>query len=156
MSPQCVVAVFGCESSSLARRLLSRPAMKLAIPVWQGRISPVFDVAGQLLLVELADGREVARKEQLVDETSADERTRILAESGIETLICASISRVLEANLVERGIQVIAQICGNVEEVLAAFTSGSLGEERFAMPGCCGQKRRRQHGKCGWKRHSDK
>jgi len=62
----------------------------------------------------------------------------------------------LEASLVKRGIQVIAQICGNVEEVLAAFTSGSLGEERFAMPGCCGQKRRRQRGKCVWKRHSDK
>jgi predicted Fe-Mo cluster-binding NifX family protein len=130
--------------------------MKIAIPIWQGRISPVFDVAGQLLLVDLADGREVAREEQLVDGTTADERTRKLSESGVETLICAGISRVLEASLVERGIQVIAQICGNVEEVLAAFTSGSLGEERFAMPGCCGQKRRRQHGKCGWKRHSDK
>ena len=64
--------------------------MKLAIPVWQGRISPVFDVAGQLLLVELADGREVARQERMVDETAADERSRKLAELGVETLICAA------------------------------------------------------------------
>ena len=57
--------------------------MKFAIPVWQGRISPVFDVAGQLLLVELANGREVARHEQMVDETTADERVRRLVELGV-------------------------------------------------------------------------
>jgi predicted Fe-Mo cluster-binding NifX family protein len=67
--------------------------MKLAIPVWQGRISPVFDVAGQLLLVELADGREVARSEQMVGETTVEERARKLVELGVETLICAGISQ---------------------------------------------------------------
>ena len=123
--------------------------MKLAIPVWQGRISPVFDVAGQLLLVELADGREVARQEQMVDETTADERARRLAELGVGTLICAGISQPLEAILAGCGIRVIARICGGVEEVLAAFVAGRLGEERFAMPGCCGQRRRRHRGGCG-------
>ena len=116
--------------------------MKLAIPVWQGRISPVFDVAGQLLLVELADGLEVARHEQMVSETTVEERARKLAELGIETLICAGISQSLETDMTDRGIRVIARICGNVEEVLAAFVAGRLREERFAMPGCCGQRRR--------------
>jgi predicted Fe-Mo cluster-binding NifX family protein len=122
--------------------------MKIAIPIWQGRVSPVFDVAGQLLLVELTGGREIAREEKQVEETTVEERCQMLAEYGVEMLICAGVSRMLEASLIERGIQVIARICGDAEEVLAAFTSGSLGEERFAMPGCCGQKWRRQHGRC--------
>lgn len=122
--------------------------MKIAVPVWQGRVSPVFDVAGQLLLVEFADGRELARKEQLVDETTPDERARRLVELGVETLICAGISQLLESGLADRGIRVIARVCGNVEEVLAAFVAGRLCEERFAMPGCCGQKRRRHRGGC--------
>ena len=63
--------------------------MKLALPVWQGRISPVFDVAGQLLLVELSNGREVARGERLVEESTDDERAKKLAELGVGTLICA-------------------------------------------------------------------
>jgi predicted Fe-Mo cluster-binding NifX family protein len=122
--------------------------MKLAIPVWQGRISPVFDVAGQLLLVELAAGREVVRSEQMVGGTTADERARLVADIGVETLICAGISQPLETSLADRGIRVIARICGNVEEVLSAFVAGRLREERFAMPGCCGQHRRRHRGGC--------
>lgn len=130
--------------------------MKLAIPVWQGRISPVFDVAGQLLLVELVDGREVARQERMVDETAADERSRKLAELGVETLICAGISQLLETGLADRGIRVIARVCGNVEEVLAAFVAGRLSQSRFAMPGCCGQRRRRHRGNCGRRGQSGK
>jgi predicted Fe-Mo cluster-binding NifX family protein len=122
--------------------------MKLAIPIWQGRISPVFDVAGQLLLVELIDRREVARQEQVVGETTADERARKLKELGVETLICAGISQLLEKELAGCGIRVTAHICGDVEEVLAAFVAGRLQEVRFAMPGCCGQRRRRQRGGC--------
>ena len=130
--------------------------MKLAIPVWQGRISPVFDVAGQLLLVELADGREVAREEQLVAEATVEERARKLSELGVGTLICAGISQSLETGLADRGVRVIARICGNVEEVLAAFLAGRLSQARFAMPGCCGQRRRRQRGHCGRRGQSGK
>jgi predicted Fe-Mo cluster-binding NifX family protein len=123
--------------------------MKLAIPVWLGRISPVFDVAGQLLLVELADGREVGREEHPISETTLDERARRLAELGVETLICAGVSQSLEAVLADCGIRVIARVCGDVEEVLAAFQAGSLGEEQFAMPGCCRRRQWRHRGGCG-------
>ncbi len=133
-------------------------AMKLAIPVWQERISPVFDVAGQLVLVELFDGQEVARGEQIIGETTISDRTAKLAELGVETLICGGISQPLETGLVDQGIRVIARICGNVEEVLAAFAAGRLGQQRFAMPGCCGgQQRRRMRGqRCGRGRSFDR
>ena len=67
--------------------------MKIAIPIWQGRISPVFDVAGQLLLVDLANDHEIAREEHQMEETTVEERTRKLSEFGVEMLICAGISR---------------------------------------------------------------
>ncbi|MGW8257132.1 MAG: NifB/NifX family molybdenum-iron cluster-binding protein [Thermoguttaceae bacterium] len=122
--------------------------MKLAIPVWQGRISPVFDVAGQLLLVELKYGQECSREEQLLEETTSDERVRKLMQLGVNTLICAGISQSLESILVVRGISVIARVCGGIDEVLAAFLAGRLGEKRFAMPGCYRQRRQRRHGRC--------
>jgi predicted Fe-Mo cluster-binding NifX family protein len=129
--------------------------MRIAIPIWQDRISPVFDVAGQLLLVEWANGQEVARQVQLVDETTTDERAERLAEIGVGTLICAGISQPLETGLAERGIRVIARICGDVNEVLTAFQAGRLSEERFVMPGCCGQRRQRRRGGCQGRRRSE-
>jgi predicted Fe-Mo cluster-binding NifX family protein len=122
--------------------------MKIAIPIWQGRVSPVFDVAGQLLLVDWTDNREISRGDRLFEEVAVEDRVKTLEESGVKLLICAGISQVLEAGLVERGVEVIAGICGDVEEVLAAYGEGKLGEARFAMPGCCCQKRRRQRGRC--------
>lgn len=122
--------------------------MKLAIPVWQGRISPVFDVARQLLSVELTNGQETAREEYVIQETMPGQRAKTLADLGVETLICAGISQPLEAMLADGGIRVIAGICGGVEEVIAAFVAGELGQERFAMPGCCGQGRQRHRGGC--------
>jgi predicted Fe-Mo cluster-binding NifX family protein len=130
--------------------------MKLAIPIWQGRISPVFDVAGQLLLVELADGREVARREQILGGTTVDERVGKLVELGVGTLVCAGVSQSLETGLAARGIRVVARICGDVEEVLAAFVAGRLREERFAMPGCCGQRQSRRRGHCRRRGSSDR
>jgi predicted Fe-Mo cluster-binding NifX family protein len=117
--------------------------MKIALPVWQDRISPVFDVAGQLLVVELADGREIAREVQTLTEAAAEARVRRLGEMGVTTLICAGISQALESALADHGIRVVARVCGNVEEVLAAFSAGQLQDERFAMPGCCWQHRQR-------------
>lgn len=122
--------------------------MKVAIPVWQGRVSPVFDVAGQLLLVETTAGAERSRREQVLTEEDAARRADRLAGLGVETLICGAISGPLESLLADRGITVVSRVCGNVDDVLAAFRSGSLGGEQFAMPGCCGRARRFQRGSC--------
>jgi len=44
--------------------------------------------------------------------------------------------------LLNFGIEIIPQTCGEVETVLAAFAAGCFSEEAFLMPGCCGERRR--------------
>ena len=122
--------------------------MKVAIPVWQGRVSPVFDVAGQLLLVELAEGVEVSRREHPLPDAEPEQRAAQLSELQVETLICGAISQALEALLTENGIRVYGRVCGNVDDVLKAFATGTLGDSQYAMPGCCGGQRRRFRGGC--------
>ncbi len=122
--------------------------MKVAVPVWQGRVSPVFDVAGQIVLVDLVEGAEVSRCQCVLAETEPEPRVSQLAELQVETLICGAISRMLESLLVERGIAVHGRVCGGVEEVLEAFAAGRLEEPEYAMPGCCGGQRRRFRGGC--------
>lgn len=117
--------------------------MIVAIPIWQGRVSPVFDVAGQILLVELEHCAETSRHQAELTEEMPDRRADQVATLGADTVICGAISRSLETLLNARGVQVIARVCGGVEEILAAFCNEELHDDRFAMPGCC-QRRRRQ------------
>ena len=116
--------------------------MRVAITTWSGRVSPVFDVAGRLLLVEIKGGSEASRIEAAIGEAEPMARARRLVELGTDVLICGAISRPLEAAMVSAGIQVMSQTCGPVEEILQAFAAGRLQDATFSMPGCCGRRRR--------------
>lgn len=125
--------------------------MKVAIPHWQGRVSPVFDVAGNVLVVEICDGVEHSREDVVLDAEDPQLRAARLAQTGADLLICGAISWPLEMALSAAGIDVIPQTCGDVEQVLAAFAQGQLQQDAFLMPGCCGRRRqfraRRRRGK---------
>ena len=116
--------------------------MRIAVPVWRERVSPVFDVAGSLLLVDAEDGARTRRSDANVQGDDIGARVQTLTELGVDVLICGAISRPLEAMLTAAGVKVVAQVCGGVEDVLDAYRSGSLGDPAFAMPGCCGRRRR--------------
>lgn len=130
--------------------------MNLAIPVWSGRVSPVFDAAGQLLVLALQAGREVGRREVVLGQAEAPERVRIVVDLGVNVLICGAISRILEDMLTQRGVTVLSHVCGNVDEVVNCYLAGQMPQERFGMPGCCQRRRRRaghRGGRCGRSRN---
>lgn len=116
--------------------------MKVAIPEWRGRVSPVFDVARTLLLVEVKDGGERDRRELHVTAKEPKARADFVGGLGADVVICGAISWRLEMALSAAGVRVISQTCGDVEQVLSAFIAGRLDGEAFLMPGCS----RRRHG----------
>ena len=121
--------------------------MRIAIPIADGRISPVFDVAEKLVLVDVEAGREVGRTETPLMDEAIELRARRVAQLGVNVLICGAISRPLHALLSAAGVEVIPQTCGEVEEVLGAFVEGRLIGDAFVMPGCCGRRRRFRGGR---------
>ena len=122
--------------------------MRLAIPVWNDRVSPVFDTAGRLLLLDLADGVERGRQVvEVAQASSPAERAKRLAELGVNVLVCGAISRPLAGCVSAAGIAIVPWVAGPVEEVLRAYLVGKLSEPRWRMPGC-GARRQRHRG-CG-------
>jgi len=115
--------------------------MKVAIPHWQGRISPVFDVARNVFVVDVDHGVERVRRDVAFTTADIQARAARLAETQADLLICGAISWPLEMAVVAAGIEVIPQTCGDVEQVLAAFLAGRLKLDAFLMPGCCGRRR---------------
>ena len=116
---------------------------KIAIPHWQGRVSPVFDVAGRVVLAEFVSGEIVRHGDLLLGAEDSQARADILLSAGVEVLICGAISCRYERALTSAGIEVISQICGEIDRVLHAYAEGRLSY--YQMPGCrgrCGRSRR--------------
>jgi predicted Fe-Mo cluster-binding NifX family protein len=119
-------------------------SMRVAIAVWNDRISPVFDTSSRLLLVDVDEGAE--RHRRLV-EMGADlfptQRAQRLTELGVSVLICGAISRVLAGFISAAGVVVIPWVSGPVEEILRAYLAKCLSDARWRMPGCRGRWRHR-------------
>jgi len=62
--------------------------VRIAIPIWQQRISPVLDAASRLLPVTRRRGREAERKELGLRPLPAEELARNVAEQGVDVLLC--------------------------------------------------------------------
>jgi len=111
--------------------------MKILLPHWRKRISPVFDVSDNVLLLEIERGEEVSRENLRLREWETFARAREITALEIEEVICGAISRELEKALNGAGIRVRGFICGDVEDVIAAFLNQDLTAPRFRMPGSC-------------------
>jgi predicted Fe-Mo cluster-binding NifX family protein len=59
--------------------------MKIAIPVWENKVSPVLDTASRLLIVELKEGGEMSRFEIYLDERDLTRRCIRIQGLGIDT-----------------------------------------------------------------------
>ena len=110
--------------------------MKIAISHWQDRVSPVFDVANALLLVDMQGGRVLHRQSVTLSSSNPFMRAKEMVDAGATLLICGAISLGCEKALVQSGIRVIGFTCGAVEDVLVALQTGCFDDERFCMPGC--------------------
>jgi hypothetical protein len=107
------------------------------MPIWEGRISPVLDVAGRFLVVQILDGREMSRREILVAETNPTLLVKGIKEMGVGILLCGALSELVAFLLAKNGVRVWPHLCGEAEAVLRAFLADTLGQVEFRMPGCC-------------------
>ncbi|MBF0452074.1 MAG: NifB/NifX family molybdenum-iron cluster-binding protein [Candidatus Magnetomorum sp.] len=114
--------------------------MKIAIPTFRSRLSPVFDWCERLLIIEKMQNDEMRMEVSLANLTLM-ERVNILLELNIEILICGVVSESLLPVLESKNIHVIPGIAGTIDEIIEAFFMDTLKQKKFTMPGCQGLRR---------------
>jgi predicted Fe-Mo cluster-binding NifX family protein len=119
--------------------------MKIAVTIWNDRIAPVFDIARDIRLVEVVEGRAIDQKQEFLAGELPVQKALRLVELEVDTLICGAISRPVRAMIAGYGIQVVPFVAGNPEAVIQAWIKGGLREEVFMMPGCRRRGRRPIH-----------
>lgn len=115
--------------------------MKVAMPVFKNRISPVIDWCRDLVIFEVNSGQRENIETIPVAHLSPFERVDLLVTNGITLLVCGAISQPLLAITKSRGIRVMSGVSGQINEIADAIISGRLDIKHFAMPGC-GRARR--------------
>jgi len=119
--------------------------MIVAVPVWNDRVSPVFDTAELFLVVRWEGPEETKTLVTIPAELPLPQRVERLLQQRVEAVICGAIWRPLQRLLEAQDVAVYSGVCGTVEEVLGAFRAGQLDLERFRMPGC------RQRARSRWR-----
>ncbi len=109
--------------------------IRIAIPVFNSRISPVLDACSQICIFDCEQKREVNRQNVWVEDLSLPERLTILVNLDVRVVICCAVSDVLHKLLKSKNIQVIAGRVGEIEDVLEAFLCNQLDNQCFLMPG---------------------
>ena len=118
--------------------------MQIALAVWNGRISPVFDVSRHLMIFEVESGAVVQTFEEIFSSDNPFQKVRRLADLNVDILICGAVSRGVDAMLENNGIERITFIAGNIDDVVGAYLAGTLPNPEMAMPGCNSRRQRRR------------
>jgi predicted Fe-Mo cluster-binding NifX family protein len=107
----------------------------IAIPIYKSRVSPVFDSCTRVLIIDLKDKQEIARREVILENFSLTGRIEVLGKLNVKMIICGGISDVLYKLLKNANIRLITGIAGEVEQVIHAYLRDQLNQECFYMPG---------------------
>ena len=125
--------------------------MKIAVPVWEGRISPVFDTARHIVCFDVTNGVGQPAGETELPSDQPQAKLTKLQDLGDSVLLCGAVSRPLAAVLSAAGIRLVPFLAGEVQEIVHAFAVGRLEGVCFHMPGCCGRAGRHRGGRCAEK-----
>jgi len=120
--------------------------MRIAVPIWEDKISPLLDTASRLLIVEVDGSKEEDRFVTELIEQGLPQRCLRIQNMGVNVLICGAITRPFLRMLMAGGMDIIPGVSGNPEDVLAAYLKGTLYHERFLMPGFRRHKFGRRNG----------
>lgn len=115
--------------------------MKVLITVWNGRISPVFDVAKEGLLINVENGEVVSKSSVSIIYGTCMHKVDFIISEKIDVVICGAVSRRVEMELISKGVVVHSFISGYVDEVITGLIENRLYGLKFAMPGCGRGKR---------------
>jgi len=129
--------------------------MKIAIPLFQKRISPRFDCAHDLLLITTDNGKHIIERNEIVfGNSNYIERINLLEKTGVDVIICGGVSNDMLDLFEDKKIEVIPWVTGEAEKALELFMRGKLIPGSILSPGrriqqwgFCSKGEERQKGK---------
>jgi len=100
--------------------------MKIAIPVFQTKISPRFDSTQGFILLQIEKRNVMKREELPTKDWPSSAKIKQLADLGVDTLICGGIDLESMQQLNFNGIKIYSWITGEIEDAVTRFLNQGL------------------------------
>lgn len=100
--------------------------MKVAIPIFQTKVSPRFDSSKGFVLFDVEYNSIVDREKLITIGWSDSAKIKHLIDLGIDTLICGGIDRVSMQQLSANDIRVFAWVTGEIEDAIWCYLGNRL------------------------------
>ena len=117
--------------------------MKVAIPIFENRISPRFDFSPEMWVIEVEGGKVVKQEKFSTTNLNLAQRLEQITSNGVDKVICGGIDGLSRDQLGSRGIDVVQDVIGDADIVFDLFMRG-----RLRSGFCCERGGRR--GFCPW------
>jgi len=109
--------------------------IRIAIPIFRHRVSPVLDTCIRLLILDFEEGIEINRREIRFDDFTLPERFESIRRLNPSVLICCGISEEFDRLIRTTNVRLVCGIAGDVQQVAEAFIDNRLDAPCFQMPG---------------------
>jgi len=123
--------------------------VRIGVPIWEDRVSPVLDAAERLLVVDVEGSVLVRSALRLLDGPHAARVAGTIRNAGVDVLICGAVSEEVGRLIASTGTEIVPWVTGPADEVVRAYVDGTLADARYGLPGCrrgMGARRRRGRG----------
>jgi len=100
--------------------------MKIAIPVFQTKISPRFDSTQGFILLQIEKRNVMKREELPTKDWPSSAKIKQLVDLGVDTLICGGIDLESMQQLNFNGIKIYSWITGEIEDAITRFLNQGL------------------------------
>jgi predicted Fe-Mo cluster-binding NifX family protein len=115
---------------------------KILIPLYGDEVAPRFDLAGEVLIVDLDEDRAVKEDRIIVvSRASAEALCHLILKEEIGTVICGGIEEEYYQYLKWKRIMLLDGVIGPWKAALNAWTDGTLSSGSILYP-------RRDHHEC--------
>ena len=108
---------------------------RILVPIFQDRVSPVFDSCTRILVIDVQGKREIDREAIYLDSLTIAERVPILRRLKPSVVICGGISEEMDRILDLLDIHLVQGVAGNVDEVVEAYLLNRIDDPLYCMPG---------------------
>jgi len=135
----------------LCKRLyMEERCVKVAIPQFNGRVSPRFDYAPDFLILRLEDNKELDRKVISTRGLGPWRMIHLLEAEEVEAVVCGGIENFWAENLERGGIRIYPWVSGEIENVIHLLCQGKMRPNIMVYPRARCRRWRFRGGRCGW------